>query len=242
MKLLSARQVWHDAYYTQGTALSDPTLSMSGEGYKDDTGKMLHRAVSGRVQSAIGYLPEVHRRFGTMMYAPHNFIMAEDVECSIEFISARIAAIFASKEKPLTHKKFTALPYIVQAMLHRFRTIVASKRSDPFNGDSGDFSNKKLRVFIRMEYGVELAKESFWREYGPLIEMSIAHIDHLDKQCLVPVSKVVARYKENYDNEHSEHGKPWIKLFTAHLWDECFKEIKDYCEGLCGPITTKVTA
>jgi len=240
MKISSARQVWHDAFYTQGTSLSDPELGVSGQGYRDDTANLMHKAGAGRIQSAISYLPEVHRRFGMMMYAPYNFIMAEDVECSVDFITARIAAVFVSRERPLSHKKYSALPYIVQAMLHRFRAIVTNKRTDPFNGDSGNFSNKKLRTFIFEEYGVVLAKESFWREYGTLIEMAIALIDNLDKQCLVPVTKVVDRHHENYAMRQDEE-RTWMQAFTARFWDECFKEIKQYCEELHKPTTTKAS-
>ncbi len=253
MKLISARQSWHDAFYAQadstmeaareiliagiskstgyglsgGWLKTKPTKNDNGV-YRDDSSKLLHRAIAGRVQLAISHLPKSHSRFGMMMYAPHDFITVEDVESSLEYVSARVAAYFMLIEKPLSHKKFSALPYIARAMLCRFRALVSGQR-DPFKGDTDQFSNKKLRDFIKDECGVSLARESFWREYGPAIERITSEIDQLDKQCLVPVAKVVARYKEN---ETLRSEESWRVLFTAQFWDECFGEIKQYCEGL----------
>ena len=249
MKLISSRQAWHDAFYlaadstlegarqtlelgitpASGYGLSGgwkKTKAGSGNNgaYRDLTGVLMHRAVAGRIQSAISYLPEVYRRFGMVMYAPPSFIVVEDVEVVRDWLASRIAAHFVDIEKPLSNKNFELLPLFIQAMLMRHRELVAN-RPDPFQ------KNAKLRRFMFDEYGVKIPPENFWRNYGALIEQIQKQIDRLDQQCLVPVAKVIKQSEDNWEIQHDEE-RPWMKLAIGHYWDKCFRSIRSYCEGL----------
>lgn len=219
MILISARQAWHDAFY-QRTSKNE---EISGPSKFGDAGLHCHRATAGRIQSAISFLPEILRRFGMMMYAPPNFIYAEDVEIPIDWLSQKVAANYLKREKPLSHAHFEILPLLVRAMLMRHRELVA-RRPDPFK------SNNQLRKFIREELGVILHPENFHRNYGLLIETIKTEIDRLDKKCLVPVSKVIEQYQCIAEIQKDD-SKSWMIRFTESMWNECFSEIKMYCES-----------
>lgn len=220
MKLLSARQVWHDAYFVACKSTMDPTIAHNGSGYKDDTGTFLHRAMAGRFQSAICSLPLIHKNFGMMMYAPNDFICESHIVSSVDYIVLCVARSLLLKGRAIKHKQFEDLPYFVRAMLYRHRIMVAN-RADPFS------QIIDLRHFLFDEFGVRLEPKDFTRTYGHIFETIKNHINEFDKQCLVPISKVIAQYKENRDEESIDR-----KETTAECWVQTTKDINKYSASL----------
>lgn len=249
MRLISSRQAWHDCFYTSANSTMDsaieqiesgitcnPSSGMSGNwkktkpgksdngSYRDNSGKFMHQALAGRVQMAISCLPEVHKRFGMMMYAPLNFINAEDVEIPADWLLRKVAGWYVDRNKPLSNAKYELLPYLVRALLTRHRIIICN-RDNPFK------KPKDFRDYLREELGVNIPAQDFTRNYGDLINRIAVEIDNLDKNALVPVSKVI--------NEHSEHHEILADLdkkdlwdSISEMWDACFVRINQYCRGL----------
>lgn len=192
--------------------------------YRDESGKLMHQALAGRVQYAISCLPEIHRRFGMMMYAPINFVRVEDIEVPADWILNKVASYYLDRKKPLSNHKYELLPFLVRAMLTRHRSLVTQSK-DPF------YSTKALRDHLHDEFGVRIDAQDFTRNYGDLIKRVMSEVDRLDRICLVPASRVVTEFvahSEILSDVDREHMWP----IMGEMWDECFNEIKKYCGGL----------
>lgn len=221
MQLLSARQCWHDCFYTPANStlqssieqatlgiLSRPSSAVSGDwkktkvgagadfgGHRDDTGTLQHRIAAGLVQAAIGTLPEKLQQFGHVMYAPVNFISADYVENAIEMV-ARQAILQLGDAGELFHADIEVVEALALAQILRHRALMM-RQPDPFP------SVKALRDFCWDERGVRIDAQNFSRRWAGVIDSLRSRIDFVDMLALQPVAEVI----KLHDDLHEENKK-----------------------------------
>ena len=233
MKIISARQSWHDAFYTRSSSLM--SNDEGGCGYHDDSAAMMHRTIAGRAQLAISLLPDVFKRFGMIMYAPQNFIVSDDIECVVAHIDRKVQLHYAAR--PLSSKKSGNLSALIRAMLTKYRAVAVGGLS-PFSGDDGTQSSRKLRRYLLDECGVMIPASAFSREYGHILNCIEGEIDVIDRLCLVPLSKVVRQYKLNLDESDAANDI----VSTERNWEKCFAKIKAQCLKMALDMRVQINA
>src|SRR5690606_1325020 len=122
MKMNSARQLWHDAYYqrresTTSYALEVGMLQASIQKTEKDrrTDVALDQALCGMVQLVIGTLPASLQCFGHWMYSP----LADDDHR--EIAEELVFAMAAAKLPRMTEAKREKAQYVAKGVLYRYR-------------------------------------------------------------------------------------------------------------------------
>lgn len=238
MRIISARQAWHDAFYksansTMASAIEQALSGVIGtrSNYRDTAGQMMHQAIAGRIQSAIARLPELHRRLGMMMYAPFDFVVAEDVEVVADWLADRCQVNFYEQGKPLSQRKAEQLPYLVRSYLTRHRALV-TRQNDPLK------SPRKICEHLADEFGIYIDTRNFTREYGRIINYLVKSIDDLDRDCLVPVSLVVQEFHDHFDLILKSEKEGKIVDLSGY-WEECNAKVHRHCSNLARDLTWK---
>src|SRR5690606_31619462 len=124
MRIISARQAWHDAHYQPwdsvmsvaadwarlGTAVQTTAKSVNAN-------HAAHQALAGRVQAAIATLPLCLQAFGHHMYSP----LATDADREVAEDSVFARAV--GKVPAMREAKYRQAEYVAKGVLHRYRAI-----------------------------------------------------------------------------------------------------------------------
>lgn len=194
MKLSSARQLWHDAYYqrresTTAYALEVGMLQASIQKTDRDrrTDVALDQALAGMVQSAISTLPATLQCFGHWMYSP----LADDDHR--EIAEELVYAIARSKVERMTAAKNERARYVAMGVLYRYRRQHQGGQSaapDPLP------TPEVFRGWLDMTYGIKLVSAAWDREWGGFIENCFQACNDLDRKAIAPISILLAEMKE----------------------------------------------
>ena len=120
MKLISARQAWHDAFYVESKCRMDGVVEQAELGARvQHTSKIntcnvaAHQAQAGLIQSAIATLPPPLQTLGHWLYAPEDFI-PEGAENAIWKMIAVLCGVDDEDSEEW---------YLVRCSLHRYREL-----------------------------------------------------------------------------------------------------------------------
>lgn len=194
MKMNSARQLWHDAYYqrresTTSYALEVGMLQASIQKTEKDrrTDVALDQALCGMVQSVIGTLPASLQCFGHWMYSP----LADDDHR--EIAEELVFAMAAAKLPRMTEAKREKAQYVAKGVLYRYRRQHQGGQSstpDPLP------TPEAFRAWMFDEYGVRLCSENWTREWESHIDAFFQACNDMDKAALAPVSGLLYQWKD----------------------------------------------
>lgn len=194
MKLNSARQAWHDAFYQPWDSVMTHVLEMAqleASVQKTEkqrgTGHAMHQALAGRVQIAIATLPGYIEAFGHWMYSPLSFVEHK------ETADAAVMLFAYDRHGRMTAKKAERAKYVAAGVLHRYRRMHQggqSSMADPL------LSPEAFRAWLDDEYGVRLVSEAWSREWGGFVQHCFDVCNDIDKQALAPVAAVIGEMKE----------------------------------------------
>ncbi|WP_330113934.1 hypothetical protein SA496_14265 [Pseudomonas sp. JS3066] len=190
MRLNSARTAWHDCLYSQwnSNAAHFAMIQELGVGVQkteldNSVGICAHRALAGRIQSAIATLPRRLQLFGHHMYAPGE---SDDLREEAEDLVFELAY---SRGERMYAKRIPKAQAVAAGVLHRYRRMHQGGQSaaaDPLPSPEG------FRAWVLDERGVMLASESWAREWGGFVSACFLACDDLDKQALIPVSTAIS--------------------------------------------------
>lgn len=189
MRIISARQAWHDAHYQPW----DSVMSVAADWAKlgtavQTTAKAVnanhaaHQALAGRVQAAIATLPLCLQAFGHHMYSP----LATDADR--EDAEGAVFALAMKGQPRMTARKHERAEYVAKGVLLRYRTMNQGgmgQNLDPLD------KPEAFRKWLLDVYGVELASAAWEREWGGFVEACFDACNKLDRAALAPVSRVV---------------------------------------------------
>jgi len=198
MKLNSAREAWHSAFYSQTDGQwmafeQQHYLGCMVQMSDRDRSTMvaMHQALAGPIQAAIATLPVRLQAFGHHMYGPGT---EDDIrEAAESLVFDVVYAQMLGRGEKFYAKTMVRAQAIAAGVLYRYRRMHQGGQSampDPLP------KPEAFRKWIEDEKGVKLASESWGREWEPFEAACFLACDDLDKAALVPVSQILAVMKE----------------------------------------------
>ncbi|WP_368607476.1 hypothetical protein [Pseudomonas fulva] len=194
MQLNSARQAWHDCFYTawdsQGSFIENlgmlGTMIQTTEKQRKAS-HAVHQALAGGVQAAIFKLPGSLRAFGNFMYAP---------SCSDDEREVAEEVIFGmamARSGRMTAAKRERCEYVAKGVMFRYRRMHQGGQSsaqDPFA------SPEWFKRWIDEEYGVSLPACAWTRDWEPFVQICFEVCEDIDKRALSPVAAAIYEMKK----------------------------------------------
>lgn len=189
MQLNSARQAWHDCFYTawdsQGAFIEQ--LGMLGAMVQTTerqrhAGHAAHQVIAGQVQASIGKLAAHLRAFGNFMYSPRLDVDTQETAEESVFI------MVAHRAPRMTAAKREKLEYVVKGVMARYRYMHQggqSANNDPLASPEG------FRAWLDAHYGVRLESSNWERDWGAFISLAFECCEYLDKEALSPVAAAI---------------------------------------------------
>lgn len=189
MQLNSARQAWHDCFYSawdsQGSFIEN--LGMLGTMIQTTdkqrkASHAVHQALAGGVQAAIFKLPGSLRAFGNYMYAPSCSDDEREVAEEIIFGMAMV------RSGRMTAAKRERCEYVAKGVMFRYRRMHQGGQSsaqDPFA------SPEWFKRWIDEEYGVSLPACAWTRDWEPFVQICFEVCEDIDKRALSPVAATI---------------------------------------------------
>lgn len=192
MKLLSARQAWHDCTYQHTRCPLEPSRQLGdhvqARGRIVTANAAVHGAISGWIQSAIARLPAQFRVFGNFMYAPRTDARhAADVSEAAEHVILQSVMCGFNR---MTTAKQNKLEYVVKGVMRRYRHMHQGGQSanpDPLP------NAERFRGWLLAEYGVKLESRNWTRDWVPAERLIFAACDEFDRRALGPIQEVINR-------------------------------------------------
>lgn len=194
MQLNSARQAWHDCFYTawdsQGSFIENlgmlGTMIQTTEKQRKAS-HAVHQALAGGVQAAIFKLPSSLRAFGNYMYAPS---CSDDEREVAEEVIFGMAMARAGR---MTAAKRERCEYVARGVMFRYRRMHQGGQSsaqDPFA------SPEWFKRWIDEEYGVSLPACAWTRDWEPFVQICFEVCEDIDKRSLSPVAATIYEMKK----------------------------------------------
>lgn len=188
MKLISARQAWHDAFYENRSSVLAVAADKAALGKrgrvanethpdrKDTNGKSAHMLAAGLIQSAIGTLPKPLQHFGHTLYSP----LATGQDLNIAH-----ALVWFTVELPECSVRRREIAYWM-AM-----AAVKSHQAAVFGRDT--WAPGQVCEFVRDWFGTGPSVHNWARDWSGIWERLAKSVDRLDAKALAPVAQVVAQ-------------------------------------------------
>lgn len=194
MRIISARQAWHDAYYQPWDSVMSVAADWAMLGTAVQTtakttnaNHAAHQALAGRVQAVIARLPACLQSFGHHMYSP----IAEDDDR--ENAEDAVFALALQGQPRMTARKHERAEFVAKGVLFRYRAMNQGgmgQNQDPLARPEA------FRQWLFNWYGIELPSENWGREWGGFIESCFQACNSLDRAALAPVSRAIGELKE----------------------------------------------
>lgn len=190
MKIINARQAWHDAHFlpwAQSMELIELGCRVQKTAINQSTATAMHQALAGVIMRAIGTLSPALQAFGHHLYSP---LAGDDERESAEEMVYQIARAQSAR---MTAVKAEKARYVACAVLYRYRM-----KNQGGQGEGLDVivTPEAFREWLDGEYGVRLASENWARDWEPFMALCNAACDEMDRDALRPVAEVVGEMKE----------------------------------------------
>lgn len=200
MRLDTARQAFHDCYYTARVSMlamaEEFCMGIGGSIQRTEldnrTNVAMHQALAGMIQKSVAALPRHVRAFGEFMYSPMHY-QDDDHREGVEAYVFMLAYQAFTKETRMTAKKAEKARYVAAGVLYRYRRMHqggASACADPL--EKPEF----FRLWLLKEKGVKLSSEQWAREWQPFIDCCFAVCNDADKQALSAVGRCLGEMRE----------------------------------------------
>lgn len=194
MRLVSARQVWHDCTYAptrSGLAGLAEREALGVAVQTTERGVTADRAANsvlcGRFQAVIDRLHPQLRVFGEWMYAAHA---GDDIREAAEEVVWLAVLVRAPR---MTAAKREALRYVAAGVLRRYRCMHQggqSSRPDPLERPEA------FRRWLLEWHDVKLPSSNWERDWGALVKLCFEVCEDIDRAALAPVAALIYRMQE----------------------------------------------
>lgn len=188
MILKTARQAWHDAFYTPWDSVMSHCIEMAKLGTDVQRSEMdrsdgvaWHQVMAGKVQSAIQTLPLPLQAFGHRLYAP----TPSDTDC--ERAHALVWSRFAFPA-PVRAKKRDRAFWMADCAIENHARVVHGRDA---------MTPAAICDWLSGERGVDISTVAFDREWGGIWEQFRSVCDTADAECLRPVAALIHTHKTN---------------------------------------------
>lgn len=195
MRLMSARQAWHDCLYQGGNTMLENLVDRACWGQvqfseRDNSlNQIAHQALAGRFQAAIASLPLELQCFGHNLYAPE--VSTRQTNAWLDVAHELVWVSWAKREK-LDEEKARRAYWVAAGVLYRYRKMVQGGMGNP------DPLERPIlfRAWLHDRHGVLLDRRNWSREWGWVIQDLFRVVGRLDAQALRPLSAVLGEERE----------------------------------------------
>lgn len=200
MRLDTARQAFHDCYYTARVSMlamaEEFCMGIGGSIQRTErdnrTNVAMHQALAGMIQKAVSTLPRHVQAFGHYMYNPMHY-RDDDMREAVEAYVFMLAYQAFTKETRMTAKKADKACHVAAGVLYRYRRMHqggASACADPLE------KAEHFRDWLDLEKGCRLAKDNFAREWEHFVQACFDVCNDLDKTALSAVGRCLGEMRE----------------------------------------------
>ncbi|WP_271270505.1 hypothetical protein [Aliamphritea hakodatensis] len=206
MKLISARQAWHDCYLDSQVSPLERYIETARlcaqvqySSKLNTANKAAHQAQAGLIQSAIGTLPVPLQALGHWLYAPQGVFGTEKV--SGEWVDGADGAPEYKVLKDHGHIENAVWQmiavklgiedqhsdewYLVRCSMHAYRELAWGR-------DALLKRPKYIAQWLEEQHGIDIDTRNFYRGLGKVQTEVLMLLDDLDKKALEPVAKLIA--------------------------------------------------
>ncbi|BGD56149.1 TPA: hypothetical protein VDW84_002090 [Pseudomonas aeruginosa] len=188
MRLISARQAWHDAFYESrssvlAVAADKAALGKKGRvanethpDRKDTNGRSAHMLAAGLVQAAIRSLPKPLQHFGHTLYSP----IANGQDLNIAH-----SLVWFTAELPECSQRRQEIAY--------WMALAAIKSHKAAVNGRDAWAPGRVCEFVRDWYGTGPSAHNWARDWSGTWDRLAKAVDQLDAKALAPVARVVAK-------------------------------------------------
>lgn len=187
MKLISARQAWHDALYNESSSPLAKAAEMGRLGthiqqntYFDSNQRAAHIALSGRVQCAIASLPEELQQLGHWLYAP---LTIEETNRLVDDVQDTIF------KRSKVDQDDNTIYWLTRAAMSDYQDIVLGREQQLK-------TPARIRQYLASWHGIEINTRRWAREWQPTWQKLWHTLNDLDAQALRPVAWIVYKEKD----------------------------------------------
>jgi hypothetical protein len=183
MILRSARQAWHDAYYTPWDSVMSHCQTMLQLGTdvqrseRDrSVGSAWHQVMAGKVQAAIKTLPPALQCFGHRLYAPSP----TDIDCEAAHALIWSRFVFPAPVRAARREKVF---YLADCAIVNQGLVVRGRDA---------MTPIQIRDWLEGERGIKLSSKHWGQDWERIWDRLRSVCDAADAECLRPVASVIA--------------------------------------------------
>lgn len=194
MKLISARQAWHDCYYSGGQSKAEAFEEQCKLGtYVQQTSKIntcmvaAHQAQAGLIQSAICSLSPPLQTLGHWLYAPESFV-PQGAENAIW----KMIAVFCGIDDEESEEW-----YLIRCALHRYRELAWQRPAEACTLNTP----RKIKIWLADWHGIEIDTRRWARNQSRVWDKALKLLDGLDKKLLAPVTEALVMATDDMADE-----------------------------------------
>ena len=205
MRLISARQAWHDCMAVTTTSPLARAAEIARYGreiqntaWHDSNNRALHIAQAGKVLNAIATLPLELQQVGHWLYAPLTTIEQDDLAEAVQdaiWCRSGLAADLPEKHR---HNAY----WLIRAVMRDFQDAVLDR---PLRLQTP----QAIRGWLADWHGVQIssAEEPKWwvRVYKPIWGRLWVALDEMDAQALAPVGRVIEAERKKKGSACGSH-------------------------------------
>lgn len=200
MRLDTARQAFHDCYYTARVSMlamaEEFCMGIGGSIQRTEmdnrTNVAMHQALAGMIQKAVSTLPRYVQAFGHYMYNPMHY-RDDDMREAVEAYVFMLAYQEFTKETRMTAKKAEKARHVAAGVLYRYRRMHqggASACDDPL--EKPEF----FRAWLLEEKGVKLESCAWARDWQPFVDACFDVCNDIDREALSAVGRCLGEMRE----------------------------------------------
>lgn len=192
MRLITARQAWHDCFYTGADSPIAKLAEAAALGahiqntaLHNSTNRACHIAQAGKVQSAIHSLPVELQITGHWLYAPLTTQQTNNLSEELQDI------IWHKSGLPIAGKKRERAYWLIRAVMRDYQDLVLGRAIRLGTPQS-------IRSWTLDNFGVDLrTSKDWWQREARDSWTKLWHtLDDLDAAALAPLSAIIATQKE----------------------------------------------
>lgn len=191
MRLITARQAWHDCFYNRVDSpiarLAEAALlgaHIQNTAYHNSDNRAGHIAEAGKIQLAIDSLPDHLQIVGHWLYAPLTTQQANNLAEEVQdVIWNKSGLLMLGKEKERAY-------WLTRAVMRDYQDLVLGRTirlGTP----------QRIRGWLLDTHGVDLRTCKDWQRGAKQTSSKLwATLDDLDAAALAPLSAIIATKKE----------------------------------------------
>lgn len=191
MRFVTARQAWHDAFYTPADSVMAHAAQMARLGTAVQTSERSrsdaaawHQAQAGLVQCAIAGLPRRLQAFGNTLYSPIRGAHDRQLAC-VEVAARAISAgrLLAGASDGRAARIAQRCCWMADIAIDQWFDLVVGRRPV--------WRTASVILAADNRYGLVIHASNWERDWSALWEALRVACDDADREALMPVAKIV---------------------------------------------------